>query len=430
MNPTTLGRRDLLRAAGAGAAGAGLSALAGCSTKLKGSGTSSSKTIRIGYVSPQTGPLASFAAADNFILKEIRDALRKGVKVGGSTRSVKIVVKDSQSSTTRAADVARSLILSDKVDIILTSSTPDTTNPVADQCEANGMPCVSTIAPWEAWYFGRGAKAGKAFNYTTMFFFGMAELSGQFVSMWNRVSSNKKVGTLWPNDTDANAFREGFPPAMQKAGYSMVDAGAYQDGISDFSAPIATFKKGGAELFTTTPLPPDFNTFWRQAAQQGYRPKLATVAKVLLFPSEAEALGSLVNNVATDCWWSPAFPYKSALTGMTAKQLADGFTRSTGKQWTQALGSIYALFEIAKQAFTSVDDPHDRKAVAHALTTMKTEGMCGPLDFAHGPVPGVAVQKVVGVQWRKGKNFPWDMYVVDNSTFPDVPLAGDLQPTA
>src|SRR5690348_8217167 len=110
MNSPTLARRDLIKAAGAAGAGAGLSALAGCSTKLKGSGTSDSKTIRIGYVSPRTGPLASFAAADNYVLKQVRDALRKGVKVGGSTRGVKIVVKDSQSSSTRAAEVARSLI--------------------------------------------------------------------------------------------------------------------------------------------------------------------------------------------------------------------------------------------------------------------------------------------------------------------------------
>jgi branched-chain amino acid transport system substrate-binding protein len=316
------------------------------------------------------------------------------------------------------------------VDIVVGSSTPDTTNPVADQCEANGMPNVTTIAPWEAWYFGRGATQGKAFQYTTLFFFGMKEFTDLFIGMWDRFGqTNKSVACLWPNDTDANAFRQGFADPMKTAGYQAVDAGAYQDGISDFSAEIAKFKSAGSQLFTCTPIPPDFQTFWKQSAQQGFKPKLATVAKVMLFPSEAEALGTLSRNIATDLWWSPYHPYKSTLDGTTAQQLADGFAADSGKQWTQALGSIYSLFEIAVQAFKSASDPKDRKEVAQQLTTMKIEGMSGKLDFTAGPVPGVAVQKIVGAQWREGKKFPWDMYVVDNTTFPDVPTNGDLQPT-
>jgi branched-chain amino acid transport system substrate-binding protein len=326
--------------------------------------------------------------------------------------------------------MARELIFNDKVDIIVGSSTPDTTNPVADQCEANGMPNVTTIAPWEAWYFGRGAKEGTAFQYTTLFFFGMQQFTELFINMWGRMEvGTKKVACLWPNDTDANAFRQGFPPAMKAKGYTPVDAGGYQNGISDFTAEIGKFKSSGAELFTCTPIPPDFQTFWKQATQQGYKPKLATVAKVMLFPAEAEALGQLSRNIATDVWWSPFHPYKSTLDGTTAQKLADDFATDTGKQWTQALGSIYTLFEIAVQAFKSASDPKDRKEVAQQLKTMKIEGMSGQLDFAAGPVPGVGMQKIVGGQWREGKKFPWEMFIVDNSTDPSVPVNGDLLPT-
>ena len=31
----------------------------------------------------------------------------------------------------------------------LAAVTPETTNPVSDQCEANGVPCISTVAPWQ-----------------------------------------------------------------------------------------------------------------------------------------------------------------------------------------------------------------------------------------------------------------------------------------
>jgi branched-chain amino acid transport system substrate-binding protein len=432
-----LTRRSLLRGAGAGAVllgGGGV--LSACSSNLKGAKSSSktsgagSDTIKIGYVSPQTGPLASFALADTFVVGLAREALAKGIKSGSKTRKIEIIVKDTQSDPVRAASVARDLINNDKVDLVVASGTPDTSNPVSDQCEANGMPNCTTIVPWEAWFFGRGKKQGESFKYSTMFFFGMKEFTDLFLGMWNKVGhAGKTVACLWPNDVDANAFRAGFKDPMAARGYKAIAPNGYQDGISDFSAQISTFKKANAELFTCTPIPPDFNTFWKQAAQQGYKPRLATVAKVMLFPSEAEALGTLSNNIATDLWWSPFHPYKSSLTGDTAKQLADKFAASTGKQWTQALGSVYSLFEIAAEAMRAVDDPHDHNAVAAELNKLSYEGMSGPLDFAAGPEPGIALQKIVGGQWRPGTTFPWDIVIVDNSTYPAVPVGGDLAPT-
>jgi len=427
-----LSRRDILRAAGAGATLLGAAPLvSACSSGLKGSAASgSSAALKIGYVSPQTGPLASFATGDKFIIDRLKPLLAKGFTVGGAKRTVEVVVKDSQSTTTRATAVTQELINSDGVDIVVASATPDTANPVSAACEANSMPNVTTIVPWEAWFFGRGKQAGQSFDFSTMFFFGMAEFTQLFTHLWQRAGvGGGPVACLWPNDTDANAFRSGFPPAMRSAGYTVVDPGGYQDGITDFSAEIARFKSSGAQLFTCTPIPPDFQTFWKQAAQQGFRPKLATVAKVMLFPGEAVALGSLSDNIATDVWWSPFSPFASALDGTSAKQLAADFSAATGSQWTQALGSVYSLFEIAVQALRTASDPKDRKEVAHQLKTMKITGISGPLDFTAGPQPGIALQKICGGQWRPGTSFPWDMFIVDNTYNPDVPVNGDLKAT-
>jgi branched-chain amino acid transport system substrate-binding protein len=423
-------RRSFLRTIGMGTAALGGTSLLSACGGVKGTGGSSSDVLKIGYVSPQTGPLAGFATADSFVVKQIQAAAKNGFTAGGKKRKIEIVVKDTQSSPNRATEVTRQLINSDKVDLIVGSSTPDTTNPVADQCEANGVPNVTTIAPWEAWFHGRDGKEGVGFKYTTLFFFGMKEFGDCFVPMWDRMNvSNKDIAALWPNDIDANAFREGLGAIMKKAGYNPIDGGAYQDGATDFTSQIGKFKKSGAELFTCTPIPPDFQTFWKQSIQQGYKPKLATVAKVMLFPSEAEALGALSNNIATDIWWSPFHPYKSVLDGKSAKQLAADFATSSGKQWTQALGSIYSLFEIAIQAFKDADDPKDKDEVASNLRNMKIECMSGNLDFTTGPEPGIAIQHPVGGQWRKGTKFPWDIVIVDNSANSAVPLGGDLLPT-
>jgi branched-chain amino acid transport system substrate-binding protein len=424
-----MSRRGLLKGAGLTAAAmAGTPLLSACGG-VKGSSGSSSDVLRIGYVSPQTGPLASFASADNFVVKQVAEAVRKGITIGGKKRRFEIVVKDTQSSPNRATEVTRQLI-SDGVDLIVGSSTPDTTNPVADQCEANGVPNVTTIAPWEAWFHGRNGKSGEGFTYTTLFYFGMEQFTQNFFPMWERIgASGDEVACLWPNDTDANAFRNGLGPMMKEAGFRPVDGGAYQNGATDFTAQINKFKQSGADLFTATPIPPDFQTFWKQAHQHGFRPKLATVAKVMLFPTEVEALGELSNNIATGVWWSPNHPYKSAFDGTTAKQLADRYAADTGKQWTQALGSVYSLFEIAVQALRDADDPKDKDEVAKNLREMKIDCMSGSLDFSAGPEPGVALLHPVGGQWRPGKQFPWDIVIVDNTADKNVPLGGDLRPT-
>ncbi len=428
-----ISRRTMLRGAGAGAALlAGGSLLEACSSGLKGSKTSSGKKITIGFVSPLTGPLAGFGSSDTFVVDSIRKTSQfsKGIKAGSSTYAVDIVVKDSQSSTNRASQVAKELITQNNADIVLVTSTPEVTNPVASVCESQHVPCVSTVVPWESWYFGRGAKPGSAFTYTTMFFFGLKEFGETFIPMWNRVPNNKVVAGMFPNDADGNAFRTGWPPLTKAAGYRLVDGGAYPDGTTDFTSMITKFKQENCQVYVNGPLPPDFNVFWKQAAQQGYKPKIATVAKVLLFPADVVALGDLVINIATDAWWTPYFPYKSSLTGQTAKQLGDAFTQATGKQWVQALGSTYSLFEVAYNAFSSVDDPHNREQVAAKLRSMNYAGMSGPLNFTNGPVPGVAIMKPAGVQWKKGTaKFPYEMQIVDNSANKDAPITGDLEPT-
>ena len=57
-----------------------------------------------------------------------------------------------------------------------------------------------------------------------------------------QVPTNKMVGVMWPNDADGNAIRTRLGPLLEKAGYTIVDPGAYQDGTTDYTAQITKFK--------------------------------------------------------------------------------------------------------------------------------------------------------------------------------------------
>jgi branched-chain amino acid transport system substrate-binding protein len=440
----SISRRGLLRAAGTGAAVVGAGGLLqACSSGIKGAsgggGGSSSKTITIGWIHPLTGPLAGFGAPDNWVISKIKQTApyKNGFKIGSKTYDVVIKSYDTQSSPTRAGDLARTAILSDGVNLLLASSTPETVNAVASQAETLGTPLICANIPWESWYINMGGNPVKPTlkpKYVVMYFLGAEHLIKAFIPMWDRIHSqfhtNKTVAAAFPNDSDGNAFRAVFPPIAKEAGYKFVMSSPYPDGTTNYSSMISQFKSAKADFFTNVPLPPDFATMWKQSVQQGFKPTLATVAKVLLFPPDAYALGKLVENVATDAWWVPSLPWKSSFTGETCQQLANDFESATNGQWNSNI-SNYSLFEAAHAALTSVSDPHDKKEVAAAIHQVNLpEAVAGPLDFASGgPAPGVAITPPVGIQWQKGTRFPLEAQVVDNTLVPHAKITADLKPT-
>ena len=431
-----LTRRQLLRAAGLGVVGLGAApALASCKigggTKTGGSGATPS--LKIGFVSPRTGSTAGFGEPDGYVLAQARKALAGGLTIGGKKYTVQIVDKDSQSDRQRAAQVTNDLINGQGVDLVLTTSTPETVNPVSDACEAAGVPCISTVVPWEAWYFGRGAKPGapSPFKYTFHFSFGVEQFDLAYTHLWPQVPTNNKVGVMWPNDSDGNAIRQELGPLLTKAGYTVVDPGAYTDGTNDYSAQIGKFKEQGCDIFNTFPIPPDFATFWQQAAQQGYKPKIAQIAKTGLFPSQVEALGPIGLGLASGAYWHPTFPYSSSLTKLSSKDLTDGYQSSTGKQWTQQLGASMAVFDAGAAALQAAADPKDRAGLAKAIGSLQVQTPLGNLQWGKGPVANVVVTPIIGGQWvaaSAGSKYKLDFVLCENSCDSNVPVAAKLRP--
>ena len=444
-------RRGLFRTAGVGAAvlGGG-SLLEACSSSIKGasanntsSGAPTNKTITIGWIHPLTGSLAGFGYPDNWVLSQIKETApyKNGFKIGGTTYDIVIKSYDTQSSVTRAGTLARQAIQSDNVDLLLASSTPETVNAVASQAETLGTPLVCSNIPWEAWYINLGGNPQKPTlkpKYTIMYFLGAEHLALAFVPMWTRIGAkygnNHKVAAAFPNDADGNAFRAVFPAVLGPMGWKLDMSTPYPDGLTNYTSMITQFKSHGDDFFTNVPLPPDFATMWTQALQQGFKPKLATVAKVLLFPTDAYAMGSKVYNVATDAWWVPELPWTSSFTGQTCQDLATAFTASGLGQPNQNI-SNYTLFEIAHQALTSVNNPHDKAEVAAALFKVKLpDAVAGPVDYTStntktNPAPGVAITPPVGIQWQKGTKYPLEFKVVDTTLQPNAKITGDLMPT-
>jgi branched-chain amino acid transport system substrate-binding protein len=382
-----------------------------------------SSAIKVGYVSPETGPLAPFGAADKFVIGALSAKL--------AAKGITVEVRDSQSDPNRAATVANDLI-NDGISLMLVSSTPETTNPVSDQCELAGVPCVSTVAPWQAWFFNRGGNPAKGFDYTYHFFWGLEDVIAVYTGMWNQLATDKTVGGLFPNDGDGNAWSDpthGFPPALTAQQFKLINPGHFQDLSSDFSAQINAFKSGQADIVTGVVIPPDFATFWTQAKQQNFSPKIVTIGKALLFPETLNSLGAHGNNLSTEVWWTPSHPFKSSLTGQSAHALAREYSLHTAKQWTQPIGFAHALLEVAVDVLGRASDPTDHDKVLAALTATSLDTIVGPLSWGKGPVKNVAKTPLVGGQWRlkAGGPYLYDLVITENAQAPQIPAAGKME---
>jgi branched-chain amino acid transport system substrate-binding protein len=298
------------------------------------------------------------------------------------------------------------------------------------------------VAPGPPKYQGRQAPNtappdSKPFTWTYHFFWGLEDVISVFLDMWSQVETNKIVGGLFPNDGDGNAWGDpvvGFPTPLKDAGYTLVDPGRYENLTSDFSAQIGTFKKENVQVLTGVPLPPDFTTFWTQAAQQGFKPKVASIGKAILFPASVEALGpDLGDGLSSEVWWSPSHPFKSSLTTGSAKSLADSYTSDPGKLWTEPIGFAHAMFEVAADALKRAASVDDKAAIRDAIKATSLDTIVGKVAWDGTGLPpfaaaNVAKTPLVGGQWGKGTSTMYEITLVSNKDHPEIPTAGKMRP--
>jgi branched-chain amino acid transport system substrate-binding protein len=440
-------RRALLRLAGTAAIAVPATSLLAACGGSKGSG--GVRPVRIGMVTPQSGSLSTFAETDLYVTDFMRSYFKShgGIAVGNSTHPVEIFVRDSQSTFARAGTATTQLIYDDGVDIVLVDATSDTVNPVADQCEVAGIPCISTMAPWESWYYSRGGDPALKvpFNWTFHFFAGLADYYKAYAAMWNGgVQNNKTVGALWPNNVDGQyfsnpnmPFRQGLDPAWKLVNPKLGPGDGsqadylYPPGTPDFSQLVDAFKSNNAQIITGVLSDSDLAQFIKDANAVSYYPKIITVSKAAMFDDDMSTVigAASSNNLTTEFFWSASSPNRSFVTNQTSKDLAAKYLSSGGPQTApQQLGATVALFDVAAQALGAVNSLDDRKSLATALRSLNARTILGDVKFgASGSLPpNVATVGLNGAQWRFASYQYSLIQVVNSSGDQSLPNQGQI----
>ena len=75
----------------------------------------------------------------------------------------------------------------------------------------------------------------------------------------------------------------------------------------------------------------------------------------------------------------------------------------------------------------------DKAIIRDAVKATNMETIAGHIawdtsDKQLNPVPNVCTTPLVGGQWVKGTKYPYDLQVVSNKLYPDIPTQAELQP--
>lgn len=338
----------------------------------------SPEEILIGASESPTGMYAGFAIGGIFGMKAaVADINKQGgvfVREYGGKLPVKLIVRDNESSSEKAANLAEDLIVHDKVHILVNSPGPTVLlAPIAMRAERYQIPYVAGFGPLESWYARRMADE-PPWQYVWGFGFALgtpapagdfrhgkpgytiADTWGAFMDTFGE-QTNKKIAVFATDDPDGRGWFSANIPALEKMGYEVIgkekELGMVPVGTTDFSSVIAEWKKNNAEVMWGMASGADFGTMWRQAHTMGYVPKMVMIAKAPLFYEEVSAWGGdLPMGVGVERWWDPAYPgeFFPGIGDTTPKTLFERWYKETGQALNQGIGWGYVPMQVVFDA--------------------------------------------------------------------------------
>ncbi|MDR3294454.1 MAG: ABC transporter substrate-binding protein [Clostridiales Family XIII bacterium] len=374
-------------------------------------------TIKIGYVLPLTGPMASYSVGGvgaRYIaeeaLKIINDE-RGGIDIGGQKMKVEIIWGDTESDPTKAQEVATKLVTSDKVNILFGEWTPATTSPVSAVAERNKVPAILANGPDTSWL------EGGPYDWSFGLFFNYDWFIDEYFNAWDEMDTNKKIGLVLDSNVDGVGMADIMKVKAAERGYTIVDPGRFPEGTKDYMQVLTQIQNENCDILVSSLLNPELVTVWNQCQQLGYTPKTAVLSKGMHLASEINALGEgKGEGLCIETQWSPQFPWINSLNGKDAQTLSDEYEAAINSSPDLELGWDWTLFEVAYDALSRAGSL-DPEAIRQALIATDLETTYGKIVFAENHV---GYCPIVFGQWLTDEKWGYKKVVIAAGHVPEV----------
>jgi branched-chain amino acid transport system substrate-binding protein len=377
------------------AAGLSLTVLASaCASQSSGS-SGKGDPITLGASLSLTGSLGSFGvdqrAGYQQAIADINAA--GGVKVGGTSHQVKLVVLNNQSDPTTASQQVRNLVLKDGAQAVLGAGTPPITVPQALIAETLRVPYLTTNTPVGA--FAAGNKTG--WKYSWDMFFSEPEQAANIIKAVGRFQTNHKIALFTDNEPDGVVERPLYKAAAAANGDKVVGDFSFPVGTTDFTSFITSAKAKGAQIVVGQMDPPDAVALFKQMKSLGYAPKIGIIAKAADFVSWVNALGPIAEGSLLEAVWLPSWNYPGtshieATLGKKFDNLGDLGTAT----------AAYSVVQVMMNAFKHAGST-DATKVNNALASTNLTTPYGLVHFAKNHT---STMRFAVAQWQGTKTIP------------------------
>ncbi|MCF0230667.1 MAG: ABC transporter substrate-binding protein, partial [Parasporobacterium sp.] len=234
---------------------------------------------------------------------------------------------------------------------------------------------------------------------------------------------------------DGSAWHDIFVQKLPEDGYTVVDPGMYPSGSDDFSSIAATFKSEDIDVLAGTNIPPDFLKLYKACINAGVTAECVTMGKCCLLAGDVAVLENdtpgLAKGIMTEVWWTPDYPFTSAITGDSSADIGTGYAHDNdGRTMPQPAGYAYAALEIAIDVFQRAGTT-DKNAVKEALAATNLDTIVGHIQYDKelmGLHYGDTV--IAGGQWQLQEDGTEKLVIIDNTLYSDIniPIQGSYVP--
>jgi branched-chain amino acid transport system substrate-binding protein len=379
MTQTSLRRRTLVQALAAGAASAGLPALA----------QGAAAPVHIGYAMARTGIWSSGAQVSqepNYLLWAEQLNAAGGLNVKGAKRPVELIGSDDRSDIETCVRTYEKLMGSDKVDLVLPPWGSNANFAVAPLANRMGYPFLAPTA------LSRRLVEMKL----PYFFLLLQQPKPMMDALVDMLKANgaKTAAVIYVDDLFGLENYAALKVALTSSGITLVDDKSYPLGVKDLGPVLRGIKDKNPDAFIGLTYPPDTILASRQSKEIGFNPKFFYASVGTAFQLYRNVMQAGAEGVLGMGSWNPK-------TSAGAKAYFDAHVKKFGAakepdRW--ASGHAWAGLEILGNAVAKVG--LDRKAIRDyvAGTTHKT--IVGDIRFAGSEnvgFPGTVSQ------WQKGE---------------------------
>ena len=355
-------RSFLVKAGGAGLTIASSGLLAACGGVKKSGGGGSADTLKIGFVSraPARPPASARSTPTSSTSSARRLPTASRAATARPTRS-RSSTSDSQSNPQRAAEVAKDLINSEQIDLMLATSTPEIVNPVADACEAAGVPCISTVRAVGGVVLRprrEGGRQGRLQVHLPLLV-RRRELRDRLHRLVERpLKTNKKVGVIVAQRRGRQRDPGGLRPAAEEGRLQDRRPGRLQRRHSTTTRRRSrSSSRRTARSSTRSRCPRTSPPSGGRRRSRATSPIIPQIAKTGLFPSQVEALGDLGHGLIGTAFWTRTFPYQSSLAEEVEqgpRRRLRGDRQAVERRWS---ARRLALFDVGMAALRPRAEP-------------------------------------------------------------------------